>query len=357
MQIARFDLSNCMISICLPTLNARRFLPERMESILAQTRADWELIVCDSYSDDGTWEYLKQFESDPRVRLFQVPKEGLYAGWNECLKRVRGEFIYIATADDTMDFQCLHKLLEPMLMDSNVSLVKGKIDQIDESGKIMLTESKQIHVFLQPFLKAEKTEISGLSLFLLLAAFGWGLGSVTGFMFRKEVLHSAGFFPTDLGFLGDAEWTLRAVLSVGKVVWLSDTVATWRFHPFQASRRKNRLLEAWFFREALRRVLDAPGTLPLSRLRLEVLQARETELEVATLLHRSNLSTAWRKWPWFIIQALKIEPKLVWKRVMAGFGSPKHWRMTAPEQARSLLNALHAPWPPKTFHPAPALDK
>jgi len=58
-----------IVSICLPTLNARRYLAPRMESILTQTRTDWELIVCDSYSDDGTWEYLQQFKDDSRVRL------------------------------------------------------------------------------------------------------------------------------------------------------------------------------------------------------------------------------------------------------------------------------------------------
>jgi glycosyltransferase involved in cell wall biosynthesis len=82
-----------------------------MQTILSQTLADWELIVCDSFSSDGTWEYFQQFKQDPRVRLYQVPKEGLYAGWNECLRRCRGEYVYIATADDT----CKPELLEKMV--------------------------------------------------------------------------------------------------------------------------------------------------------------------------------------------------------------------------------------------------
>ena len=100
-----------LVSICLPTLNARRFLEPRMDSILAQTLTDWELIVCDSFSDDGTWEYLQQFKDDARVRLYQVPREGMYAGWNECLRRCRGEYVYIATADDTMVPECLERMV------------------------------------------------------------------------------------------------------------------------------------------------------------------------------------------------------------------------------------------------------
>ena len=79
-------------------------------SVCSQTLTDWELIVCDSFSDDGTWEFLQQVD-DVRVRLFQVPKAGVYAGWNECLKRVRGEYIYIASADDTMKTECLEKMV------------------------------------------------------------------------------------------------------------------------------------------------------------------------------------------------------------------------------------------------------
>jgi len=131
-----------LVSICLPTLNARRFLAPRMASILCQTLTDWELIVCDSYSDDGTWEYFRQFKDDPRVRLYQVPKEGLYAGWNECLRRCRGEYVYIATADDTMAPECLERMvaaleaaktldhrpesLDPLAMDTQVAPSVGK---------------------------------------------------------------------------------------------------------------------------------------------------------------------------------------------------------------------------------------
>lgn len=99
------------VSICLPTLNAKRFLEPRISTILGQTLANWELIACDSFSTDGTWEDLKELAGvDHRVRAFQVPRAGLYAGWNECLRRARGEYVYIATADDTMSHDCLGRM-------------------------------------------------------------------------------------------------------------------------------------------------------------------------------------------------------------------------------------------------------
>src|SRR3954463_2596818 len=103
-----------LISICVPNLNKRRFLEERMETLLAQTFTDWEMIVCDSYSDDGSWEFFQKFKNDPRIRLYQVPRAGLYAGWNECLTRARVEYTNTAPSDDPADPKLQQNLMEPL---------------------------------------------------------------------------------------------------------------------------------------------------------------------------------------------------------------------------------------------------
>ena len=56
-----------VVSICLPNLNNRPYLEERLQTILAQTFSDWELIVYDNYSDDGAWELL-QAEAQQRAK-------------------------------------------------------------------------------------------------------------------------------------------------------------------------------------------------------------------------------------------------------------------------------------------------
>jgi glycosyltransferase involved in cell wall biosynthesis len=48
------------ICICLPNLNNRRFLPERLETIFQQTFTDWELVVVDNHSEDGAWEFFQE---------------------------------------------------------------------------------------------------------------------------------------------------------------------------------------------------------------------------------------------------------------------------------------------------------
>jgi glycosyltransferase involved in cell wall biosynthesis len=83
------------VSVLLPNYNNRHFLEEQMRSITGQTFRDWELIVYDGHSDDGSWEFFSECAAaDPRIRLYQGPREGVYAAWNSCLSaragRVRG---------------------------------------------------------------------------------------------------------------------------------------------------------------------------------------------------------------------------------------------------------------------------
>jgi len=222
-----------MISICLPTLNARHYLDKRLDSIFAQTVQDWELIVCDSFSDDGTWEYLQAFTGDPRVRLYQVPKDGLYAGWNECLRRARGEYIHIATADDT----CSPDFLETVmgLLSKHTDATLGFCDhrQIDEygnevegpipAGRRFFSKWANLNVYLSaPCAFTACSHINPL----------WN--TMSAVVFHKSVLTKTGFFPLDFGTCGDVFWAARAALA-GGFVYTGRQLATWRRHRAQAT--------------------------------------------------------------------------------------------------------------------------
>ena len=101
-----------VVSICVPNLNTRPFLRERFETIFGQTFQDWEMLVSDNYSDDGAWEFFEELAgNDRRISIAQAPREGLYQNWNNCLRRARGKYVYIATSDDTMSADCLEKLV------------------------------------------------------------------------------------------------------------------------------------------------------------------------------------------------------------------------------------------------------
>ena len=91
-----------MISIISGVYNAEGTLRAALDSILAQTCSDWEYIICDDASTDGTAEILREYSSrDARFRVMRNDRNlGLAASLNRCITFVRGEYIARMDGDD-----------------------------------------------------------------------------------------------------------------------------------------------------------------------------------------------------------------------------------------------------------------
>lgn len=101
------------VSILLPCFNGQPFLRECIESLLKQTHSNWQAIVLDSYSTDGSWQFLRSVAAgDSRFQLYQIPRDGLYAALNRGIQLATGEFLHIATADDKIRPEFLETLLD-----------------------------------------------------------------------------------------------------------------------------------------------------------------------------------------------------------------------------------------------------
>jgi len=86
------------VSAIIPTYNRKDFVLEAVESVIAQTYGDWELIVVDDGSSDGTGEALKRFGE--RLRYIYQANQGVSAARNRGLELARGEFIAYLDSDD-----------------------------------------------------------------------------------------------------------------------------------------------------------------------------------------------------------------------------------------------------------------
>lgn len=85
----------------MPVYNAERYLAEAVESILAQSFMDYEFLILDDGSSDGSPAILKDFVArDARIRLTTRPNKGLVPTLNELLGQARGEFIARMDSDD-----------------------------------------------------------------------------------------------------------------------------------------------------------------------------------------------------------------------------------------------------------------
>lgn len=97
------------VSICLPCYNAAATLPAALESLLAQTLPDFEIIAADDGSTDDTPAILAAFAArDSRLRPLRLPHQGVALAWNAAVSAARAPFIARMDADDI----CLPRRLE-----------------------------------------------------------------------------------------------------------------------------------------------------------------------------------------------------------------------------------------------------
>lgn len=103
-----------LISIITPAYNCKRTIQETYKSVLSQTFSDWEWIIVDDCSTDGSFSFLKEmFDHDDRIVLLQTPKNGgTAAARNLGLKHAKGRYITFLDSDDLLDPNYLECQLE-----------------------------------------------------------------------------------------------------------------------------------------------------------------------------------------------------------------------------------------------------
>ncbi len=95
-SVATASISTASISILVPCRNERAAIAETLDSILAQDLAgfDWEVLVADGMSDDGTREVLERYrKAEPRIRIIDNPGRVVPSGLNAAIRQARGEII------------------------------------------------------------------------------------------------------------------------------------------------------------------------------------------------------------------------------------------------------------------------
>jgi glycosyltransferase involved in cell wall biosynthesis len=94
------DILSPMVSVVMPTYNHANFISDAINSILSQTYTNWELIIVDNFSLDGTMEIVKKF-NDPRIRFLQVSNEGIVAkSRNLGMNAAKGSWVAFLDSDD-----------------------------------------------------------------------------------------------------------------------------------------------------------------------------------------------------------------------------------------------------------------
>src|SRR5712692_7503316 len=116
-------MSSVKVSVCIPTYNGAEFVAKAIESVRAQTFADFELLVVDDSSNDATVDIVRSF-TDPRIRIDQNEKRlGIPGNWNRCLSLAQGEYICLFHQDDIMLPENLERKAQVLASDATIGFV------------------------------------------------------------------------------------------------------------------------------------------------------------------------------------------------------------------------------------------
>src|SRR5262249_49837857 len=129
--------SSPRVSIGMPVRNGQRFIRLAIDSLLAQTFSDFELIICDNGSTDQTQSICEEYAVlDPRVRYFRNESNlGPAANYNRCFELSRGEYFRWHAHDDQAAPQYLAKCVELLDRDPGVVVAYPSTLVIDENGR------------------------------------------------------------------------------------------------------------------------------------------------------------------------------------------------------------------------------
>jgi glycosyltransferase involved in cell wall biosynthesis len=125
------------VTLAMPVYNGENFIQKAIESILAQTFGEFELVVSDNASSDLTREIVKSYQQrDRRIRLVENTKNiGAAANYNVGFMQAKGEFLKWCAHDDEIDPGHVATLVEKLDSDTRLTLAYGKTICIDEAGQ------------------------------------------------------------------------------------------------------------------------------------------------------------------------------------------------------------------------------
>jgi len=121
------------VSVVVRVYNAERHLREAVESVLAQTFADFELLAIDDGSNDASVAILESY-GDPRIRIVSQPNGGKIAAAQRGLAEARGRYVAILDADDRSAPERIARQVAYLEMHPDVVMVGSALGIIDERG-------------------------------------------------------------------------------------------------------------------------------------------------------------------------------------------------------------------------------
>ena len=203
-----------LFSIVTPCLNRAQFIAEAIESVLRQGIPQFEHIIVDGGSTDGTLDILRRY---PHLCVISEADQGIYDALNKGIRMARGEVIGHLNSDDLFEDGALSEVAHAFARDSMLDAVYGGASYFDvgaDGARRVLAE------YLNP------SEIR-----LSLARVMLGVPIINARFFRKRVYDRLGLYDASYRFAADREFLLRVMAAGLPALHLARRAYWYRHHP------------------------------------------------------------------------------------------------------------------------------
>jgi hypothetical protein len=216
-----------LVSVIIPSYNQGLFLKEALNSVLAQTYQNFEIIIVDDGSTDNTAELVRSF-SDPRICYIYQENRGLSSARNSGVRQAHGSFLTYLDSDDLFLAEKIELLVAEMVANPELGLIAGQAVPIDEKGR-------RIGKIFNRRLVADPAK--------LLLGNPLHVGSV---LIKRDWQDKAGFFDESLRSYEDWDMWLRLLRLGCPMGWVDKPVSLYRFHQKQMTRIGTQMTAATF---------------------------------------------------------------------------------------------------------------
>ncbi|MBC2774689.1 glycosyltransferase [Rhizobium sp. AQ_MP] len=124
-----------LVSVCIPSYNHEKYIGACIESILRQTVSDFEIVITDDCSNDGSVALIRSID-DPRIRLFEsAVNQGPAVAANNNILNARGEYLCLLASDDLFHPKKIEKQLAYLTANPEVAAAFSYMRYVDEAGQ------------------------------------------------------------------------------------------------------------------------------------------------------------------------------------------------------------------------------
>lgn len=218
-----------LVSIIIPVYNGSNYLREALDSALAQTYDNIEIIVVnDGSSDELKTEEIALSYGD-RIRYIAKENGGSSSALNMGIRHMKGDFFSWLSHDDLYLPEKIEKQVEVMLQqrpEDTIVVCAGSL--IDQNGDALL--------YKRNVLDGLKNPVQALSLL----SHGKGINGC-GVLISKSLIDRTGFFDEKMVYLNDLDYWWRIILQNTNVCFMQDTLVKTRIHNQQVSVKKKNM--------------------------------------------------------------------------------------------------------------------